>query len=542
MPIRLSPTPQSSPYVEQLLAQPVDAFGRGAQNAQFAAQLANALAAGYGAYKGRQRERATGAELADILSQAVAPQTAPLTDAVAGQFGPRLPDPAPRSRADQQEFVRGSLLGSDDPAIQRMGTEFALKNIMSDAPVQEPPDIRTKTIWAEGLPMHQDTRFVGIGMPGADSAGYADYGNPRPASTPDYQQSRDLLKGRITAQLPKVPVVLPQVTVNGVSGDSTDPVQGQRARAAARVTERKAELEALDKAGLLTGTERIELQKEIENAQKESEVLTFSEISDLEAERAAAAVTATGQARLKLPNLVTKVISMADGKKSTVVIDLHAEDPRESMKTVATGIDVQTNKLPFTSQDTLQGFIDGNDIGIQAIDGLLSQIEIDPGIAGVKGTLSRMLQEALSITGDLNSLIPGVDTVSLVNGTVNMFLEDVRSGVVPQTATEEEWFDARLSVNKMLENSLGYRLARARKGPGRLNVQDIKNAQKDTKITGLTSANAVKARLNGIRQEFIDANKRLQARKDAGNLSAPVVAEWEFDEDGNLVPLLGVPQ
>jgi hypothetical protein len=250
----------------------------------------------------------------------------------------------------------------------------------------------------------------------------------------------------------------------------------------------------------------------------------------LEAERAAAAVTATGQARLKLPNLVTKVISMADGKKSTVVIDLHAEDPRESMKTVATGIDVQTNKLPFTSQDTLQGFIDGNDIGIQAIDGLLSQIEIDPGIAGVKGTLSRMLQEALSITGDL------------VNGTVNMFLEDVRSGVVPQTATEEEWFDARLSVNKMLENSLGYRLARARKGPGRLNVQDIKNAQKDTKITGLTSANAVKARLNGIRQEFIDANKRLQARKDAGNLSAPVVAEWEFDEDGNLVPLLGVPQ
>ena len=141
MPPRLLPTPQSSPYVEQLLAQPVDAFGRGAQNAQFAAQLANALATGYGAYKGRQRERATGAELADILSQAVAPQTAPLTDAVAGQFEPRLPPPAPRSRADQQEFVRGSLLGSDDPAIQRMGTEFALKNIMSDAPPLETTEL-----------------------------------------------------------------------------------------------------------------------------------------------------------------------------------------------------------------------------------------------------------------------------------------------------------------------------------------------------------------------------------------------------------------
>lgn len=141
MPPRLLPTPKSSKYVEEFLAQPVNAFGKGPQNAQFAAQFANALATGFAGYQEGKREEAQSAELAHILSQAVAPQAASLTDAVAGQFGPRLPEPSPRSRAGQQEFVRGSLLESGDPALQRMGTEFALKNIMSDAPPLETTEL-----------------------------------------------------------------------------------------------------------------------------------------------------------------------------------------------------------------------------------------------------------------------------------------------------------------------------------------------------------------------------------------------------------------
>jgi len=73
MPPRLLPTPQSSKYVEQFLAQPVDAFGKGAQNAQFAAQLANALAAGFAGYQDRKRKRAGQDALTEAIVRAEAP-------------------------------------------------------------------------------------------------------------------------------------------------------------------------------------------------------------------------------------------------------------------------------------------------------------------------------------------------------------------------------------------------------------------------------------------------------------------------------------
>jgi len=73
MPPRLLPTPQSSKYVEQLLAQPVDAFGKGPQNAQFAAQLANALAAGFAGYRDRKRKRAGQDALTEAIQIAGAP-------------------------------------------------------------------------------------------------------------------------------------------------------------------------------------------------------------------------------------------------------------------------------------------------------------------------------------------------------------------------------------------------------------------------------------------------------------------------------------
>ena len=108
MPPRLLPTPKSSKYVEEFLAQPVDAFGKGAQNAQFAAQLANALAAGFAGYQDRKRKRAG----QDALTEAIVASQAP-----SGWVNPDAQWVPPEGLVDVSPVGPGGYLPQEEAAL-----------------------------------------------------------------------------------------------------------------------------------------------------------------------------------------------------------------------------------------------------------------------------------------------------------------------------------------------------------------------------------------------------------------------------------------
>jgi len=107
--LRLRRGPRTIPETE---LQPIDAFGRGAQNAQFGAQLASALAQAYGAYRDRKKQRTT----QDALTEAIVASRAP-SGWVNRDFG-REPGFAQLPSSD---VTRGAI-----PAdMRRLGAETA---------------------------------------------------------------------------------------------------------------------------------------------------------------------------------------------------------------------------------------------------------------------------------------------------------------------------------------------------------------------------------------------------------------------------------
>jgi hypothetical protein len=109
---RLLPTPKSSPYVEQYLSQPVTAFGKKAQNAQFGAQLASALAQAYGAYRDRKKQRTT----QDALTEAIVASQAP-----SGWVNPDVGLEPGFAQLPSSDVTRGAI-----PAdMRRLGAETA---------------------------------------------------------------------------------------------------------------------------------------------------------------------------------------------------------------------------------------------------------------------------------------------------------------------------------------------------------------------------------------------------------------------------------
>jgi len=124
--LRLLPTPQSSPYVQQFLTQPVDASGKPAQNTQFAAQLVNALAKGFVGYKGRQKERAYETDLSGMLADAMrARATHPQ-----GWVDPDTGTVAPGTRP--QETFMQSLLADPEGRYSDLATQIAVGKLFED--------------------------------------------------------------------------------------------------------------------------------------------------------------------------------------------------------------------------------------------------------------------------------------------------------------------------------------------------------------------------------------------------------------------------
>ena len=147
--------------------------------------------------------------------------------------------------------------------------------------------------------------------------------------------------------------------------------------------------------------------------------------------------------------------------------------------------------------------------------------------AGFGGTISRAVQEGLGIVENLTEL--GVDVPGIVGETVQDAQNDLNRGLADEGLAE--YFDPAIPQNDVLENSLAYSLARARKGSGRLNRDDVENARKDTKITGLRSVDSILSKLATIDKEFADAQADLEKRRGGASAETPTY----YIKDGKLV-------
>lgn len=149
--------------------------------------------------------------------------------------------------------------------------------------------------------------------------------------------------------------------------------------------------------------------------------------------------------------------------------------------------------------------------------------------AGIAGSLSRFIQEGIGMATDLAGI--GIDVPGFNREVVQQVAEDINSG---RTAEEVGGlFDEEIPRNDTFVNGLAYTLAKARKGPGRLNTDDVKRALPDVQITGLKSVDSVLAKLDAVDQELAAAEADLNKR--IGTNSTGGLPKFKVSPDGNLI-------
>lgn len=120
------------------------------------------------------------------------------------------------------------------------------------------------------------------------------------------------------------------------------------------------------------------------------------------------------------------------------------------------------------------------------IESLLSEIEKDPGVVGIRGSLRSTGQTALGVLSDLGAKnLLGVAR-DIAASASDLPLDEF------QTMFESE----TLSTLNLLENSIGLILARMRTPDGRIPVDVITRSIDDVSLSGITSSEQVKSRLN----------------------------------------------
>lgn len=149
--------------------------------------------------------------------------------------------------------------------------------------------------------------------------------------------------------------------------------------------------------------------------------------------------------------------------------------------------------------------------------------------AGVAGSISRFAQRAVGIAGDLADL--GIDVPGFNRGVVDEVAQDINSGRADEGIGT--FFDSQNPINDVFVNGLAYTLAKSRKGPGRLNTDDVKRALPDVQITGLRSVDEVLARLEAVDKELAASAEDLGARLNTSSTGGP--PKFRVDADGNLV-------
>lgn len=163
------------------------------------------------------------------------------------------------------------------------------------------------------------------------------------------------------------------------------------------------------------------------------------------------------------------------------------------------------------------------------IGDLLDEVEVDPGVVGVRGSLRATGQTAVGVLGDL-----GMD--SLVETARNMAFEGTELGLDEAAALFES---ETLSVLDILENSIGMILARLRTPSGRIPVDVINRSISDVGIKGLKGSKQVENRLRFVLSQL---DRRAEAINKRFNLTPQETTQPESGvpeliiKDGKLVP------
>lgn len=155
------------------------------------------------------------------------------------------------------------------------------------------------------------------------------------------------------------------------------------------------------------------------------------------------------------------------------------------------------------------------DEGTKLISGLLSEIELDPTVVGATGSLRKAGQTAKGILSDLGAKTFIDFAEKLATTQTDLTLGEVNNLFRSPT----------LSTLDILENSIGFILARLTQPTGRLTVDVINRSINNVKLKGLISSEQVVDRLSFI-QELIsgrrDALKRRFDIDQAGDADIPI--------------------
>lgn len=149
-------------------------------------------------------------------------------------------------------------------------------------------------------------------------------------------------------------------------------------------------------------------------------------------------------------------------------------------------------------RDEIGAARDSADMAISKLDNIQQAIADDPSRAGVVGAARGLAQRIAGMAADVSQAVGESFGVDLGLGKVEPGLKSL--------------FDPTLPEMDVLENSLSYALARARKPTGKLNLQDVESARKDVRLKGVRDVAAVRVRLQTIRREFEQAKTALGRR------------------------------
>lgn len=166
------------------------------------------------------------------------------------------------------------------------------------------------------------------------------------------------------------------------------------------------------------------------------------------------------------------------------------------------------------------------------IDGIIKGIQANPSRGGALGTVSRLFQKGTGIIGDF---VQADAAIKFTNDISSRVLHDIASEQADKAISG--FFDPALSQNTVFENSLAYALARALKGSGKLNKDDVESARKSVSITGLFSVREVLSQLQAVDGLLATSEGGLQQRiKGITGNKKESLPQFEV-KDGRLVPV-----
>ena len=168
------------------------------------------------------------------------------------------------------------------------------------------------------------------------------------------------------------------------------------------------------------------------------------------------------------------------------------------------------------------GFIDEARI---MVGDLLDEIETDPGIVGIRGSLRATGQTAISVLGDL-----GFD--ALADTARELAFDNTELGLNSITDMFES---PTLSALDIMENSIGLILARLRTPQGRIPVDVIKRSIDDVQLKGLKGSVQIQNRLNFVLDQLNRRSKAIRGRSGE-QPESPDLPQFRI-EGGKLVPV-----